>query len=311
MSEEYDIANDAAEEAFYDEMYAEFKREHAAEIADDITTGEVVGAALAAHKEWWPLAEASLIKARERLAQTEWAEALFHAGRAFDGYVQNVLVSPLRVAFVQRLERFMPPAFPLKEGNLFKSVRGLGNAAAFAEYTVSVISKANDDAAATIRDFRSLLTYRKGVPSWQDRDRAFHAPIEVTEGTARTLLERAEAILTAVVADMTRLLAAEEESRARLEFSPARVQTLHALATMFDADKNLGLEDYRIPSRSDAIEDREAALGALLALGYVEGIDDREPDFPFPRIKYRLTERGRRYYEETIAPRLPAHLRIR
>jgi|HubBroStandDraft_2_1064218.scaffolds.fasta_scaffold07206_4 hypothetical protein len=63
MSDEYDIANDAAEEAFYDEMYAEFKREHAAEIADDITTGEVVGAALAAHKEWWPLAEASLIKA--------------------------------------------------------------------------------------------------------------------------------------------------------------------------------------------------------------------------------------------------------
>ncbi|MGC2651329.1 MAG: hypothetical protein WA304_11055 [Candidatus Cybelea sp.] len=310
MSDEYDIANDAGEEAFYDEMYAEFKREHAAEIADDITTGEVVGAALAAHKEWWPLAEGSLIKARDRLAQTEWAEALFHAGRAFDGYVQNVLVSPLRVAFVERLERFMPPAFPLKEGNLFKSVRGLGNAAAFAEYTISVIAKTNDDAEAIIRDFRSLLGHRKGVPPWQDRDRAFHAPIEVTKVTARTLLERAEAILTAVVTDMTRLLAAEEESRTRLEFSSARVQTLHALATMFDADRNASLEDYRIPSRSDAIEDRGAALGALLGLGYVEGIDDREAAFPFPRIKYRLTEQGRRYYEAAIVPRLPAHLTI-
>jgi hypothetical protein len=59
---------------------------------------------------------------------------------------------------------------------------------------------------------------------------------------------------------------------------------------MFDADRNVGLEDYRIPSRSDAIEDRDAALWALLGLGYVEGIDDRGG--PFPRIKYRLTEQG-------------------
>src|SRR5579864_2766474 len=133
-------------------------------------------------------------KARDRLAAGENEEALFHAGRAFDGYVKNVLVTPLRAALVERLQRFMPHDFPLKQNDLFKSVTGLGVASAFAEYTISLITPNNSDTEAIIKELRELLNGGNG-PSWRERDRAFHAPVEVERSVAETLVERAASIL--------------------------------------------------------------------------------------------------------------------
>jgi hypothetical protein len=306
---EYD--EDYAEEMYYEKVLGELKREHGDEIADEITTGEVVDAALAAHKEWWERSQAALGKSLARLSEGEFGESLFHTGRAFDGYIHNVLVVPLRCAFIERLRRFMPPTFPVKERDFLKSIRGLGGAVAFAEYTISLIADAPAKAEATIKAFRELMNPgRTGQPSWSDRDRAFHAPIEVPEQTARILLERARSVLDLVAVDMKRLSDAETEARERLEYSPGRMVTLHTLAALYDEDPKATIEGYRIPLRSDAIEDRDDALKALLEHGFIEGVDVRTSDFPVPKIEYRLTDEGRRYYHETILPRLPGHLRL-
>ena len=151
---------------------------------------------------------------------------------------------------------------------------------------------------------------RAGEPSWGDRDRAFHAPIEVPEKTAQILLAGARSVLDLVTVDMKRLSDAEDEARKRLEYSPARMVTLHTLVALYDKNPKDTIEEYRIPLRSDAIEDRNDALHALLDRGLIEGIDVRASGFPFAKIEYRITEEGRRYYDETILPRLPNHLRL-
>lgn len=129
-------------------------------------------------------------KAHRRLSEREFEEAVFHAGRAFDGYVKNVLVMPLRVALIERLQRFMPESFPLKEDSLFKSISGLGNGSAFAEYTVSLVATSPQ---LIIEQLRALINGGAG-PSWRERDRSFHAPVAVSEEVAiASLGDRANA----------------------------------------------------------------------------------------------------------------------
>lgn len=197
--------NDAAEEAFYEDMYARFRHEHGEEIADEITTGETIDEVIHAHKEWYPLVQASLQKAHERLAQAEYAEALFHLGRAFDGYIQNVLVAPVKLSFVLRMQEFMPGDFPIKIGSIFKSVSGLGSATAFANYTISLLAPTRAEAEAIIRRLQQFMGQAGDGPSWRDRNMAFHAPIGVSRETPEALLEHAEAILNPIIANVRRI----------------------------------------------------------------------------------------------------------
>lgn len=81
---------------------------------------------------------------------------------------------------------------------------------------------------------------------------------------------------------------------------------LHALARLFDEDRGAAVPDSELPWRGDAMEERYEALGQLVALGYVEQVDDGERGFPFSLKQYRLTDQGRSYYEREIVKRLPS-----
>ncbi|MBV8369676.1 MAG: hypothetical protein JO036_12225 [Candidatus Eremiobacteraeota bacterium] len=298
--------NDAAEEAFYERMYDEFHRDHADEITDEITTGEVISAVLVAHREWWPSVSASLDKAKKRLSECEFEEAVFHAGRALDGFVRNVLVIPLTAALVERLERFMPASFPIKEGEIFKSVTGLGNSSAFAEYTVSLVMQTHKDAERTIREMRSLVREGGDRALWRQRDRIFHAPVPAEESMVSDMVGRITALLSDLVRDLDRLNAAERKEAERKEFSAGRVETLHALALLRSKDPEAALKSYDIPLTSyDARNERLEALSNLVSLGYVETVkvDDGFPP-QFSDKSYRLTNAGIAYYNERVGPRL-------
>jgi hypothetical protein len=295
-------------------MYAEFRRDHADEIADEITVGEVTSAVLVAHSEWWPRVSASLEKAKTRLVESEFEEAVFHAGRALDGFVLNVLVFPLTAALVERFERFMPDGFPIKEKDIFKGVTGLGNSAAFAEYTASLVTRNPEAAERVIREMRSLVREGGDKAVWRQRDRIFHAPVLADEALARDMVDRITHLLLDLVWDLDRLDADEKRKAERKEFSAGRIEMLRALAVLRKRDKDAALRSYEVPLTSyEARNEREEALRSLLSVGYIEAVkvdDDGFPSRYSSDVRYRLTDAGNAYYDERVAPLLPSRLGV-
>lgn len=306
MSDEDDIADDAMRDEADEQSYKRFRRDHEDEIADEITTGEVLSAIAAAHTEWWERTEAEIAKAHRRIADGEPDEALFHVGRAFDGYIKNVLVAPLKGAVAERFERFMPSGFPIKEDSIFKSVTGLGNAAAFAEYSVSLVVKKIEDAEAIIKAMRKLINGGGPEPTWRERDRAFHAPIEVKQDLATALLAAAESILGDIVRHVAVRVEEDSAARERREFSRARIEILRDLSQAFDVDAESLVNELELRLSYDAMEEAAEALWALTALGHIERFEYEDPEWPFSRheLLVRLTSQGRNYYEEKVAPRM-------
>jgi hypothetical protein len=269
--------NDGAEEAYLEHMEQMFRRDHGDEIADEITTGEVIAHALDAHRKWWIPAQHGIDKSRKRLEDREFEESLFHIGRAFDGYSHNVLVKPLRAAVVERFLRSMPAKFQMKEGAIFRSVNGIGSGQAFAEYTLSLIAETPANAEVLIGEMHGLFGGADGASGWDIRNRAFHAPISVPENVAMSILERAEVLLKKVAGNMERLAAAEAAEREKHEFSVARLETLHSLAMAFDQDRKTDLEPHDIARSRQALESQHETLCALVSLGYVEALRATPP----------------------------------
>ena len=292
--------NDAAEEAFYERMYEDFRREYSDEIADEITTGEIVAAVISAHAEWWPRTEAALLKARVRQGEASNEEAVFHAGRALDGYVKNVLIIPLMGALVERFERFMPAGFPIRQSDFFKSVTGLGSSAAMAEYTLSLVSS---DPGTIIRNLRALLGGGENS-HWRQRDRAFHAPTDVSAEIAKAIIDAAETILVALAADLERLSEKDRQERERIEFSNARMQTLRFLAVVYDEEPDALLEEGHLPRNYDNHERLSETLGIFVARGFVERLQSEGGGWGRPEFLYRMTPEGRAYFGTEVEPRL-------
>ncbi len=299
--------SDAANDAYIEQLYKEFRQEYGEEIAEDRAANEVIVGVVAAHRIWWPRAQAAVDKAKRRFADAEYDEAVFHIGRAFDGYIKNALVEPVRAVFVERFRRSLPAGFPVKADTLFKSISGLGGTLAFAAYTIALVSRTQQAAEAIIEPTKLLVNGGGAGPTWTERDRAFHAPIDVDEPTARGLLERAEAILTAIVTEVEHRVREEEQAKERVEFSPARVEILGILAAMYDADGSRKIEGFRIPLPYNAASDRTAALASLEEQGYVQRIDG---DWSSSGA-YRLTPDGREYFRTSVEPRLDKDVKNR
>jgi hypothetical protein len=298
--------NDAIEEAFYRRQEAEFRRLHSDTIADEVTNGEIIDAVLVAHREWAVRVSESLVRARRRFEQGEFAESLFHAGRAFDGYVLNVMVLPLKGTVVGRFARFMPANLPMRAADIFKHTSGFSSALGFAEYTASLTSRVQADAQWLIEELRSLANGGNGLPNWDSRNRAFHAPIEVPEAEARALLERVERVSSVFIQNADRLIEQQRRELEVQEFSAARIEALHWLARGYDADPQASVRVSQIAQSLDAIEDQATTFHALHDLGYIEMVPN--PQHARGQPTYRLTQQGRAYYQDEIIPRLPGAL---
>ncbi|MBV8748976.1 MAG: hypothetical protein JO103_04610, partial [Candidatus Eremiobacteraeota bacterium] len=86
------------EDFTYDYLYEKIGSQYTEEHDDRITrkglTSIVASAAVEAHVQSIDAAEKQIRQAYERLAEGRWDEAVFHAGRAFDGYATDVFIAP-------------------------------------------------------------------------------------------------------------------------------------------------------------------------------------------------------------------------
>ncbi len=298
MDEDY---YDYAYEKHIEDMFATFREEHGDDIAHEVSIDEVRRAATAAHVQWVDRTHETLARSLKRLSESEYDEAAFHAGRALDGYFNNVLVEPLRAVLLERFAIMLPAGFPAQLGSFFKNVRGFGDKLPFAAYTLSVLSER--DVARDLIDQASRLT--KGNDNlWEQRNRLFHAPVALEPDAASALVQQCSDLIDGCIRQVDAILAEREAAVAAIAFAPTRLVLMASLALIADADRALFV-DTSVPGLP--WNERAEALVAFERDGLIE----RENSEPFFSKGIRLTDTGREIFATSFLPRMDDELNAR
>jgi hypothetical protein len=288
-------------EEWLDGILLQFREEHGFEIAEELETAEMLAPVLKAHGEHWPSTAQVFSIAERRLAEGANEEAIFHAGRALDGYVRSVLTDPIRGVISDRIARSIPNDFAIKENHILAPLRGLEGALPFAAYAIGLLAENPSDAASTSKSLRDLVRGTgSGSAIWSLRNRLFHSPISANSPDAESMVKAVGSLLSWISGSIARQLKREAEEREKEEFSPERLEPLAFLFQLSKLAPTMGSPDYKISVDSVRARTRlDRGLTSLVAGGFVERIRDEI----FGTV-YRLTELGREYYEGRIAARL-------
>jgi hypothetical protein len=214
MDEDEDFADEARDDYLYEQYGPQYADDHRAEIAQDAVTSGLYVAILEAHSDNYVAATAQLEKAKVRLGTGDWDEAVFHAGRALDGYTRAVFIEPFRERMLQPFHEAFPHV-PVTDGSVIKSVTGLGNSSGFLYFGIAATADEND-ATALIKDLTKFL-HDKAGGAWNARNQAAHSLHDPAEAEAQAFLDRVSDFLKRLAAPLEEGLARNAEMRRKAE----------------------------------------------------------------------------------------------
>lgn len=295
MMHDYEhLEADADDEARHDAQLEDIRTNHGLEIRDEIERDSVLDSASFAHATEWADTERALHKAHKRLSDGEWEEAVFHAARAFDGYVQSVLARPMRNQTIERLERALSDVFSSDEMEAgLQRMTGAGSALLWAAAIVAHLDI--DD--KIVERFKMFVRNKLGV-KWKLRNDICHTAISTEETTARSFVQTVKELLEPVATQLHRRYEALRHAEQIATLNPARVYALQRLANFYDIDPAAN-HDLSEIVELDAPKGIDGALWRLLGQGYV--YRNRLDVFS---DSWRLTSQGRGHYRVAVEPHL-------
>jgi len=213
MDDDEDFSDEARDDylsATYGPQYAE---EHAEEIAQDVLTSDLHQAILESHRLNYRLALIRLEKAQARLHAGNFDEAVFHAGKALDGYARAVFVDPFRERMVQPFYQAFPHV-NVKDKLIIKSVLGLGTATGFLYFGIAATTE-KADAIRLIEDLKKFLGAEKSP--WKARNQVVHELHDPLDDECRVLVESVADFLIRLAAPLEATLAKNDALRLQVE----------------------------------------------------------------------------------------------
>lgn len=290
----YDLEADARREEQDDYYREQVEAEYGEEIRDSVDREDLVSGMAQRHSEEWSRVAYELKKAEKRLNEGEQEEAIFHASRAFDGYIGAVCVGPIREQIVAKFERLLPN---VTEGDILKQVTGLGGGMTFASFAISAAVEEKVTADAVVERFRLFIGTREKYGEWQERNPVFHTTKRTNVGKAKAFLTQIGELLGQISSPLQRIVD-EREARRKLEHaSPAHVFAAKTLAELFEDDQGASLTDFEWPKPTNCEPcEIQNALHKMLQEGFVErmsgGADGR----------WKLTPRGYGHWRKDLKP---------
>jgi hypothetical protein len=291
----YDLMGDAADEARDDYYRARVEEESGEEIRDSVDRRELLQLMLLKHVDDWPKVERELAKASKRLKDGEYEEAIYHASRAFDGYVDGVFIGPIRRQIVGKFERLLPN---VTADGVLKQVNGMTGGSTFTSYAMSAAVEDEASAQALVAQFRDFIGSRDKYGVWQLRNALFHTTENTDAGRATSFLRAATDLLVEMSAPF-RAMAEERERRREAEYSSApHIAVLQILAPVFEGDKSASLDVFEWPKPSGcSMSEVHSELYTMLGDGFVErthgGLDEQ----------WRLTPKGYGHWKREVEPK--------
>lgn len=292
----YDLMADAMQEAADDYHRQRVEEEHGEEIRESVDRRELLALMSRQHSAEWPKVERELAKAEERLKDGEYEEAIFHAGRAFDGYIGSVCIDPIRTQMIAKFERLLPD---VSDDDVLKQVNGMVGGAIFTSFAISTATEDQTSAEDLLRRFRDFIGTRDKYGVWQLRNPIFHTTDTTDAGRAKSFLSHVNDLLADISAPLRAIAEERERQRTAEYFSPAHIFVLQTLAPIFEQDKDASLGSFEWPKPSGCtIGEVQAALYGMWGDGFVErthgGLDEH----------WKLTPKGYGHWKRDIQPQL-------
>lgn len=206
------------EDFTYDYLYEEIGPQYAEEHGDRITREQlssiVASAAVDAHVTCIDAAEEQMRQAHQRLAEGRWDEAVFHAGRALDGYATDVFITPFYTLALGPFQEALPHA-KISETAIFGEVHGLESGAKFVYIGIAVTAD-KDDAMQLMGDIKALLKKPKATNpvTWEIRNSTLHSVTDPAPENAQAFVEKIAGLLARLSAPLKVLAAEADAARA-------------------------------------------------------------------------------------------------
>lgn len=174
------------------------------ELREALEPGQYETHVIDAHRDSYRRAAALVAKARERLDQKNYAEAVFNASRALEGYVRAVYLRPLISVMTAGITVALKTPPDLAREFMPAQIK---NARFLLLLAFSVLT--GDEAEAKKKRTAVLATFDSEGP-WRARNEADHTFDDISEAMARAMVDHAEARLPVIAEIAERQRAARD-----------------------------------------------------------------------------------------------------
>jgi hypothetical protein len=212
VDEDEDFADEARDDYLFEKYGPGWADDHAAEIAQDYQASGLQNVTPRTHRELYPPAQAELVKAKARLADGEYDEAVFHAGKALDGYASAVFIAPIRELLVEPLRNAFPHA-RMKTDTILGKVTGLESGFKFARVIIAA-TRDQHQTGTLISELQRFID-NDAEGNWFTRNATVHQLRELKEAEAASFIANAEAFLERLADPLEAVVQAENAAQSQ------------------------------------------------------------------------------------------------